>query len=136
MFEITIESIERCLDMKDVLAKAKENYKWSDEQASEALKNYMKHWFLAAKHPNQPLAAISKAADDLWHQHILDTRKYTIDCQRVFGCYMHHQPIYGRPSEFEKAAYNSTVDLYMSEFAVIPEDKGMTSGNYSYRPIV
>lgn len=134
MIENSIESIERCLDLNMVLAKAKENYGWSEEQAQEALKNYLKHWYLAYKYPSMPLAAISKGADDLWHQHIIDTRKYVLDCQKILGCYMHHQPIYGRPSDFENAAYTSTVDLYMAEFGAIPGDKGQTSGNYSYRP--
>ena len=134
MFEVTTQSIGQGLELRDVLAKAQENYKWSDRQTAEAHENYIKHWFLAAKYPSAPLAAISKAADDLWHQHIIDTKKYFLDCQRIFGTYMHHQPIYGSPSEFEQAVYISTVDLYKAEFSATPEDLQDTSGTYSYRP--
>lgn len=34
-------------------------------------------------------------ADEFWHQHILDTRKYMSDCDKLFGAYLHHFPYFG-----------------------------------------
>lgn len=33
--------------------------------------------------------------DEMWHTHILDTRKYMSDCQSMFGTYLHHYPYLG-----------------------------------------
>jgi len=30
--------------------------------------------------------------DKVWHQHILHTREYARDCDRVFGAFVHHAP--------------------------------------------
>jgi hypothetical protein len=32
----------------------------------------------------------TKEVDQMWHQHILDTRAYHEDCNRVFGKMIHH----------------------------------------------
>jgi hypothetical protein len=36
-----------------------------------------------------------KLVDQIWHQHILDTRAYTRDCDAVFGEFLHHFPYFG-----------------------------------------
>jgi hypothetical protein len=33
--------------------------------------------------------------DEMWHTHILDTRKYMEDCANFFGEYVHHYPYLG-----------------------------------------
>merc|ERR1712032_1544424 len=37
----------------------------------------------------------SKLVDLVWHEHILDTQQYKMDCQRMFGRYIHHAPAFG-----------------------------------------
>ena len=34
----------------------------------------------------------TKDIDEMWHAHILHTRKYVAFCKDVFGCYLHHNP--------------------------------------------
>ena len=34
----------------------------------------------------------SKIVDDVWHTHILYTKKYAADCQKIFGYFLHHEP--------------------------------------------
>ncbi len=34
----------------------------------------------------------TKDADMVWHTHILNTKKYTDDCLKFFGFYLHHTP--------------------------------------------
>ncbi len=33
--------------------------------------------------------------DEVWHAHILDTRRYAADCDCVFGEFIHHYPYFG-----------------------------------------
>lgn len=127
-----LAQLAKDLRLSHVLAKAAENYSWEGAQAEYAREWYVKHWYLARKYPERPLAAVSKAADRLWHQHIIDTRKYAEDCDRILGRFMNHTPIYGTPSEIENNAYQETLQLYEEEFSIWPSDHGQTSGDYSY----
>ena len=36
----------------------------------------------------------NKLVDLVWHEHILDTRVYMIDCTALFGRYLHHYPCF------------------------------------------
>ena len=33
--------------------------------------------------------------DEIWHAHILNTRRYAEDCSRLFGTFHHHYPYFG-----------------------------------------
>lgn len=45
------------------------------------------------------LPPISHEMDELWHTHILDTKKYAKDCEYVFGKFIHHFPYSGMLGE-------------------------------------
>ncbi|MCI0557471.1 MAG: hypothetical protein MN733_03170 [Nitrososphaera sp.] len=69
---------------------------WSDECAEEAEKLY--RYFLALQcvyATSEPPVVPPKIADEFWHQHILDTRKYEADCSFLFGRFLHHFPYFG-----------------------------------------
>jgi hypothetical protein len=34
----------------------------------------------------------SDLADLIWHEHVLDTKRYAQDCGRLFGRFLHHVP--------------------------------------------
>lgn len=63
---------------------------------------------------------LSKDVDEFWHTHILQTRKYTEDCQNVFGNFLHHEPHVGEvtAADLEKRAAlaEKTRRLYQQEF--------------------
>jgi hypothetical protein len=42
--------------------------------------------------PQQCIVPWYEELDNLWHEHILDTRKYEIDCRNIFGSIIHHNP--------------------------------------------
>lgn len=67
-----------------------------------------------------------KLVDAMWHRHILDTRAYAEDCQRLFGEFVHHFPYFGmRGPEDEQDlhdAYSRTLQLYRDAFGEPPED--------------
>ena len=58
--------------------------------------------------------------DTVWHYHILDTRAYVSDSDRVFGGYFHHYPYFGlRGEEDEKqleASFQKTKQYYQDLF--------------------
>jgi hypothetical protein len=67
---------------------------WTRMEAQRAVVLYKNFLTLQAMHagarplPLQPSAAV----DEVWHQHILDTRGYATDCHRIFEAFFHHDP--------------------------------------------
>src|SRR6266704_4302147 len=63
---------------------------------------------------------LSKDVDEFWHTHILQTIKYTEDCEAVFGKYLHHAPHIGEVTSADKekriALAEKTRRLYQREF--------------------
>jgi hypothetical protein len=47
---------------------------------------------LAHKRQEDLISPPTPEVDEFWHQHILDTRRYREDCERVFGRYVDHTP--------------------------------------------
>ena len=58
--------------------------------------------------------------DLCWHQHILDTRAYARDCQKVFGRFVHHFPYFGMRGEEDAKdlsnAFEETKAIYAQLF--------------------
>jgi hypothetical protein len=90
---------------------------WSTEKAEEAASLYREFLVLCMLHHHEALVP-TKLIDDVWHQHILDTRKYEEDCYAVFGKFLHHSPDYRPDSskELRDSRFALTRDLFMKEF--------------------
>ena len=62
--------------------------------------------------------------DELWHQHILDTRAYREDCERLFGRFLEHYPYFGMngPEDAQALddAYADTLERYRRAFGEPP----------------
>ena len=84
---------------------------------------YKRYLTLVAKYPREAIAP-GKDVDRFWHAHILDTRKYIDDCERVFGFYLHHFPYFGMRGADDAAALaragERTRELYAAEFGADP----------------
>ena len=66
---------------------------WTSERAESVERAYRTYLAMLVKHPEaMESLVVSKDVDEFWHTHILHTMKYTADCQRVFGTYLHHNP--------------------------------------------
>jgi hypothetical protein len=48
--------------------------------------------------------------DNFWHYHILDTKKYAVDCHNVFGYFLHHFPYVGMRGEEDEQALHRMGD--------------------------
>jgi hypothetical protein len=64
---------------------------WSLAYADNIGQQYVMFLKLCKLYPEKVLA-ISRAIDEMWHMHILDTIKYHDDCEKLFGYYLHHYP--------------------------------------------
>lgn len=107
------------LDLVKIEDKAVELYHWRRPRARAAALWYKNFLRLCYKH-GAPLAAIGKDADDLWHLHILDTPKYTEDCDTIFGSYLSHQPVYGEPSAKDRQIFKDSEKLYVAAYGGLP----------------
>lgn len=82
--------------------------------------------YLALNRMYQEKAIVpSKIVDIFWHGHILDTQAYEVDCNEVFGFFLHHYPYFGMRGEEDAQAlgdaYDETLHLYEHHFGPPPE---------------
>lgn len=85
--------IRRYTFSSDILAKVKEQYPALEEKdlylVARALRQYFLIYLRADK---KTIGMPSRIVDIMWHEFILDTRKYTAFCNKAFGGYFHHIP--------------------------------------------
>jgi hypothetical protein len=67
---------------------------WEEEKIEKHVREYRDYLFIAFKYPGAEIAP-TKGCDIVWHHHILDTVKYVLDTDRIFGYYLHHFPFLG-----------------------------------------
>jgi hypothetical protein len=120
-----IEAIEG-LDLGPIkfkLMDPEEGKGWTREFVEHLETQYKRHLTLVAKYPQEAIAP-DRNVDRFWHAHILDTRKYIGDCERVFGFYLHHFPYFGMRGADDAAALATagerTRELYEAEFGAEP----------------
>jgi hypothetical protein len=123
------------LDLKPMLEQCRKDYQWTAEQAEEAELWYRRHLWLCFQFPDQPISVLSKKADQLWHQHIIDTNRYREDCNRIFGAFLNHVPFYAEQTVLvEDTSFDDTLDLYRRLYGHIPPDVEKTSVKPPYSP--
>ena len=109
------------LDLNSVRNALMEKQGWSLERAEAARAEYVRFLTLLQMKPGFMLVPWPNAEgqddlDQFWHQHILDTAKYTADCNRLFGRMIHHNPHVVRGSGQESDAVAKTQRLYARTF--------------------
>lgn len=77
-------------DLADVHARVKLRMGWSEEQADEAVQEYRKFIVLVALDPEKSYGMV-EAVDEVWHQHLLNTRDYLAMCDAIMGGVIHHE---------------------------------------------
>lgn len=114
------EALQR-LDLEPVKVKLllSEGHEWTLEQVEDMVAAYRRFLFLCHKYPEKRIVP-THVIDNVWHTHILDTSRYAVDCEQVFGYFLHHFPYLGtRGSADEQAlldAFAETKMLYEGEF--------------------
>ena len=94
---------------------------WTREYADSieiAYKTYLTMLVKYQDHAEDIL--LSEDVDEFWHTYILQTMKYTDDCEAVFGRYLHHAPHIGQITrediERREVQAEKTRHLYQEEF--------------------
>jgi hypothetical protein len=112
----------KVLDFSPLRAKlcdSDEGEGWSEEFCKSVELEYRRFLLLTLLHPAETIVP-NRMVDTFWHYHILDTRAYAADCQRVLGRFLHHDPRFGFGSKQARAglhaAFQRTQDLYRQEF--------------------
>lgn len=82
------------LDLAPIAFKACMDEGWDIEKVDRITLRYRYFLQTVRNEPDTDLAP-PKDIDLFWHHHILDTRKYIEDCERLFGQYIHHFPYSG-----------------------------------------
>ena len=95
------------------LADREHGSSWPKSKIEEAELLYIAYLsILLAYRDTEVSFAPPALADEFWHQHILDTRKYVSDCLTLFGEYLHHFPYFGmRGPEDSKALHQATAQM-------------------------
>jgi hypothetical protein len=71
-------------------------YLWQRQDVLDAVERYRKYLFILVKYQNDyPTIPPTYEIDEIWHNHILETKRYQQDCEALFGHYLHHYPYYG-----------------------------------------
>lgn len=87
-------------------------YGWNVETAHLAESRYKKWLYLVIKYGSGSVE-IDALQDLFWHLHILDTKHYRVDCQKMFGYYLHHNPF---PSTSVQRC-KITLDMWCKNFS-------------------
>jgi hypothetical protein len=86
---------------------AKENPDWTTTRVDAAVAEYRKWLVLIALNKFGKLGMCSTDVDEVWHAHILFTRKYAADCEALCGSFIHHQPNSEEEKRDETSAKNT-----------------------------
>jgi hypothetical protein len=113
------------------LMDAEEGAGWSADYADRVEMEYRRYLALARRYAPRAIVP-SKIVDTYWHYHILDTEAYAIDCEHVFGYFLHHFPYFGMRGDGDKQAlsdaYDDTINLYELHFGRAPKDLWVREG--------
>lgn len=123
-FEMIFTSDIDALDLTMIKLKLQdkeEGQGWSRKQCDEAEKEYKCFLALKRKYPEKDIVP-NGDIDKFWHQHILDTAKYAVDCQELFGYFLHHYPYFGMNGKQDAQnlsdAFEETKTLYKRHFGI------------------
>jgi hypothetical protein len=89
---------------------------WTFQQTEVAIARYKMFLHLQFLFPDTPLVP-TKEIDQVWHAHILDTRRYSNDCKNLFGYFLHHSSDEMQPQN-QHTAFVLTQALFDKFFGV------------------
>lgn len=89
---------------------------WHSSEMLETEAEYRQFLYLIATNPGKTIVPWSQKLDDFWHEHILDTRKYEEDCQKIFGQFIHHNPHLPKGTVEHSKAAKETREIYRESF--------------------
>ena len=119
------------LDLEPIkfsLTQREDGPNWSLNKA-ETLEVWYRRFLYLSSIYNEKVLVPSKDIDMFWHTHILDTQKYMLDCENLFGRYIHHFPYFGMRGEKDrnhlKKSFYETEELFLLHFRESPVSVGI-----------
>lgn len=119
--EKRIDPVIACINLEMIKMKLQQTENgegWTPEQCDTGEVEYKRYLQLCKLYGKGIVP--NKIIDTFWHYHILDTRAYAEDCQKIFGHFLHHYPYFGMRNEQEaeeiKQAFERTKELYLETF--------------------
>lgn len=85
------------LDLEPIklkLCDPREGKGWPRARADDLEIKYLRFLYLTLSRQDTTFVP-TREIDELWHAHILDTRRYAKDCETIFGEFVHHLPSLG-----------------------------------------
>jgi hypothetical protein len=119
------QALTRVSDLEFSMLKRKlmEEQEWTPEYCDEVEALYRKFLALNIRYPDRKICPTGPI-DEFWHAHILDTRAYASDCDRLFGRMLHHFPYFGMRGPEDRQSleesFTQSVDLFVLHFGVDP----------------
>lgn len=112
-----IEQLDFSLNSQKLQLPAPEGMGWTKEQAEMGILWYRRFLKICAKYPKMKVVP-NHPVDEVWHTHVLETRRYGADCERLFGRMLHHYPFYGMRGDANERdeSYKKTNEVLMREF--------------------
>ena len=107
------------LDLKSVRQKFafKKGFWWRLRKSAPRVESeYRQFLYLIATNPGKTVVPWSHDLDDFWHEHILNTAKYAIDCNTINGGFIHHNPHLPEGSPTHTQASDDTREMYKLAF--------------------
>ena len=89
---LIVPTVIRNLDLSAVRERLVHKKGWTGAHADRLIEEYREYLALVYFHPGEELVPPTQEIDDVWHEHILDTQRYSDDCRVVFGRFIHHVP--------------------------------------------
>ncbi len=122
-FDTSFESRLASVDLTAVMAHVATDTGLGGTDLARAELLYRQFLTLKARYPATQMVP-PKLVDEVWHAHITFTRQYFLDCDLLFGEYLHHSPdLADSVSSFEQV----TLPAYQAEFGVNLKAYGIAS---------
>jgi hypothetical protein len=95
--ELSPDRLDRILmisewDLVDVQTRVQRRIGWPQQVSDKAVLEYRKFIALVALNPTKTYGMV-EAIDEVWHEHILNTRDYLAMCDAVIGTVIHHEQL-------------------------------------------
>lgn len=116
MVDLIPEKI-RDLDLIRVASRLHTEKGWDEKTTATAIERY--RGFLTLASENVTIAPTADI-DEVWHAHILETRAYAEDTERILGRFLHHNPTleeFDDPSQ-QSLIFAETSAIWESRFGV------------------
>lgn len=105
------------IDLSAVMGRVQRELGLDEESAAKAEDLYRKFLTLRHRYPASRHVP-PKIADEVWHNHIMHTKQYLADCEKLFGDVLHHVPELEGDQSSHLRDYDQTVKHYKQEFGV------------------